>query len=658
MLSTAAPARAVPSNSGSLLVGRGIADMTGEVFGAGMNGYGDLSQTSVGLHLRQRARAFVFQDRASGARVVHVTAETGLMFQSIFEEVLRRLASRFGDLYHRGNVLLTATHTHSAPGGNSGHLVYDLTVLGFRPATFEANVAGIVDSIIHAHSDIAPATVGLSRGRLTDAGVNRSVAAFDADPPEDKAAFPAKIDPNSVTLQISRNGRVDGIINWFATHGTSMMTTNRIVSTDNKGYAAYRWEREELGIDYLANDNSFVAAFAQSTPGDISANLDLHPGHGPTDDEFENTRIIGDRQYRAARAQSGSAAHIGAGIDVRSMYVDMSNVTVAPEFTGDGRTHKTATAMLGAAFAAGSQEDGGGGPEFLNEGARGGNPLIRAVNEQIYNLTPELRAAQAPKDILLPVGLVPGAVQQVFPFYIVRIGDAYLVALPFEVTIVAGLRLRRAVSNILGAEADSIIIQGYTNGYGHYLTTPEEYDTQNYEGGATLFGRWQLPAVQQILTQLATALHSGTQLPSAAVAPDLTGQIPVSPTGAVTIDMAPPGHGLGDVITEPAQSYSPGQQVKAVFVGANPNNNLRRGDTYLSVERNDSGSWRRVADDGDWSTKLLVDQNALVTTITVTWDIPAGQRSGNHRIVYRGDARDLTGKAFPITGTTREFAVA
>lgn len=642
----------------SLHVGRGIADMTGELLGAGMNGYGTIGQNSNGLHLRQRARAFVFADPGTNMRLVHVTAETGLMFQVILEEVLRRLSARFGDLYHRGNVLITATHTHVAPGANS-HLLYDLTAFGFRPATYEANVAGIVESIINAHNDLAPATIGVSRGILTDAGVQRSGPSFENNPPADKAIFPGGIDPNSVTLQVVRGGRLDGVINWFATHATSMKATNTLISTDNKGVAAYRWERETAGIDYLANDNSFVAAFAQSNPGDISPNLDLKPGEGPTKNEFANTRIIGDRQFDAAYSQTASGATgISGGIDVRWRYVDMSNVTVRPEFTGDGQTHKTGPAMLGAAFAAGSQEDGGGGDDLpFNESERGGNPMVKAVDDLVFSVTPELRAAHAPKEILLPVGLVPGAVQQVLPFYLARIGSLYLVALPFEPTIVTGLRLRRAVATVLGTEPESIIVQGYTNAYGHYLTTPEEYDKQNYEGGATIFGRWQLPAVTQIMTELAVAMRDRTPFPSGFTGPDATADDPSSPLGAPSVDIAPLGRNFGDVIVQPAQSVSPGQQARAVFVGANPNNNLRRGDTYLTVERKAGGSWTRIADDGDWSTKLLVEPNGLSTTITITWDVPPTQPDGVHRITYRGDARDITGRVTPISGATLEFTV-
>lgn len=140
--SSGTPARAGTSPAGAggggaapgarFLVGRGLADCTGEPFGAGMNGYAVPRQTSVGLQRRQFARAFVVASGAAGAagpsgagspaapaapdRLVHVTVDTGLMFQSIQVEVLRRLRAEFGDLYGEHNVILQATHTHVAPG--------------------------------------------------------------------------------------------------------------------------------------------------------------------------------------------------------------------------------------------------------------------------------------------------------------------------------------------------------------------------------------------------------------------------------------------------------------------------------------------------------------------------------------------------------------
>ncbi|WP_281249995.1 neutral/alkaline non-lysosomal ceramidase N-terminal domain-containing protein [Rhodococcoides yunnanense] len=646
------PGNAVAAPTG-LEVGRGIGDMTGEPLGAGMNGYAVLEQSSAGLHLRQRARAFVFVDTASQQHLAHVTCEVGLMFDSIFEEVLRRLGARYGETYHRGNVLLSATHTHAAPGGTDGHLLVDITTLGFRPVTFESNVAGIVDAIVRAHDDVRPGVLTITTGTLDDAGVNRSERAFNRDP--DGAQFPGKIDPRSVNLQLARGGELVGVINWFATHGTSMKATNLLVSTDNKGYAAWHWERAVAGVDY--RNPSFVAAFSQSTPGDVTPNLDKQPGTGPTADEFENTRIIGLRQFDTARAQTETpGTTLDAGMDVRWLYADFFGYTVRPEFTGDGLTHTTAPAALGAAFAASSQEDGGGLPALgLEEGERGGNPALAALSSVI--MPAWLRDAHAPKDILLPVGLIPGIVQQILPFHLARIGAFHLFTCPFEPTVVAGARLRTALADTLGIDRELVVVQGYTNGYGHYLTTPEEYDNQDYEGGATAFGRWQLPATIQIAVELASAMRDGLPAASGTAERDLTGSIPVAPTGNPFVDIPTPGRAFGDVLIQPSPSYGVGQQVSARFAGANPNSNLRRDDTYLAIERADGASWVREYDDGDWYTKILFDNTGPITDTTVVWDIPPAQQPGRYRIVYFGDARSPDGRLTPFTGTTAEFDV-
>lgn len=42
---------------------------------------------------------------------------------------------------------------------------------------------------------------------------------------------------------IAADGRPLGVINWFAVHPTSMNNTNRLVSSDNVGYAAVLFEK-------------------------------------------------------------------------------------------------------------------------------------------------------------------------------------------------------------------------------------------------------------------------------------------------------------------------------------------------------------------------------------------------------------------------------
>src|SRR5699024_11216361 len=116
----------------------------------GMMGYADLGQTGSGLHMRQRARAFVIADRATGERVLHVNADIGMVFQSVRDAVLARLAEKFGETYGESNVMLTATHTHAGPGGFSHHNLYTLTTLGYHGKTFDAVVDGIVESAVRA----------------------------------------------------------------------------------------------------------------------------------------------------------------------------------------------------------------------------------------------------------------------------------------------------------------------------------------------------------------------------------------------------------------------------------------------------------------------------------------------------------------------------
>jgi neutral ceramidase len=659
--SAASGASAADDADSPYLVGRGIADVTGEIAEVGMMGYGRVDQQAQGLHARLRARAFVIQDRAGGELVALVVADLGMIFDSVHREVLRRLAERYGGLYTARNVMLAATHSHAGPGGHSHHVLYNLTTLGFHRRTFAAVTDGIVEAVARAHDDLAPSTLVLTHGELRDASVNRSLAAFRRNPADITDHFPDAIDPQTTLLRVERGGRTVGAVNLFATHGTSMSGDNRLISGDNKGYAAYHWERLVEGGDYLSAEGpGLIAAFAQTNAGDMSPNLSLTPPTHPED--IEATRRCGLRQYEAAARQLGDAGTPVTGpVDSRLTYVDLSAVTVDPAFTGDGRAHTTAAPAIGAAMAAGSTEDGPAFPGFVE----GENPLWDAISDTvIYEVSPELREAHAPKDIFVPVGAMNDLfpwVQEIVPLQLLRVGRLYLVGVPGEVTIGAGLRLRRTVAEAVGAELPDVLVAGYAGAYFHYLTTPEEYDAQAYEGGSTLFGRWQLPALQQTAAGLARAMAEGREVPPGPGAPDISDKA-LSFQPGVVVDSPPAGAAFGDVLTEPEAAYASGQRVTAVFAGAHPSNDPHRGGTYLRVERQDGqdgGAWSTVADDGDWATTLRWAREGVAAShVTITWDVPADAEPGTYRIAYAGDAKSLGGEIRPFTGTTRTFTVA
>jgi neutral ceramidase len=225
------------------------------------------------------------------------------------------------------------------------------------------------------------------------------------------------------------------------------------------------------------------------------------------------------------------------------------------------------------------------------------------------------------------------------------------------VTIVAGLRLRRTVAAIVGAPIEDVLVTGYSNAYIHYVTTPEEYDVQRYEGGSTLFGRWELGAFMQTVAMLAEAMRDGKPVAAGNPPP-----VPAPPRAArprLAPDRAPAGRAVGDVLVQPRLSYRVGEQARSVFAGAYPNNRLRRGDTYLTVERQADQGWEKVADDGDWETKLRWQGGAGATSqITITWDIPESQPPGTYRLRYFGDARDVQGRLRDVESSTRPFTVA
>ncbi len=55
-----------------------------------MMGYSSFDQRAEGLHQRMRARAFIFE--SGGSRVAYVCVDNCMIFQSVHDEVLRRLA--------------------------------------------------------------------------------------------------------------------------------------------------------------------------------------------------------------------------------------------------------------------------------------------------------------------------------------------------------------------------------------------------------------------------------------------------------------------------------------------------------------------------------------------------------------------------------------
>jgi len=210
----------------------------------------------------------------------------------------------------------------------------------------------------------------------------------------------------------------------------------------------------------------------------------------------------------------------------------------------------------------------------------------------------------------------------------------------------------------------TVILTGLANEYSAYIATPEEYDSQQYEGASTLFGRLTLDAYIQIFGQLADAMASGQPMPPGPTPPDLGGMQIELQTGVV-LDGTPPGQTFGTVIDEPPLAVRRGETVNVRFRGAHPKNDLRRGDTYLRVERNEGGSWKLVAWDSMPETRLRwLRDNSFgcvgCSFIDVSWTVPTQEPAapaGLYRIRHMGASKQLSGVITPYEGVSATFTV-
>lgn len=227
-------------------VGAAKADITGFVKGIGMMGYGMHFNTVHGVSRPLYARAFVFRDQSTGAKTAWVCAEIAFVTMSVRDGVLKRLSRHHAHLgLHAGNVMFTAQHTHSGPGGYSHYGFYNLTIPGFVPQVFQAIVDGITQAIVSADEKTEPARLFLTHGEFepgAEVAFNRSLKAYNLNPDvkrvkEEEAHL--AVDRKMVLMRIENAaGEPMGLINWFGVHTTSISNDNHLIHSDNKGLAS------------------------------------------------------------------------------------------------------------------------------------------------------------------------------------------------------------------------------------------------------------------------------------------------------------------------------------------------------------------------------------------------------------------------------------
>ena len=350
----------------------------------------------------------------------------------------------------------------------------------------------------------------------------------------------------------SANGAPLGAISWFGVHGCSLHSDNHQIHSDNKGVAAHALERHAAA---RWNSPDFQGAFAQTSAGDVTPNFrwirKRRLSVGACEDDLESAQHNGEIQCRQARTliESCTPAHrLASTLRSACRYFDYFDLAADTDLAHGVVGARTSSATIGISMAMGTAD--GPGPLFrataltwlLNRCCAGYHRLRRlwrgraqvAATSPQGNKFPLMQVGlgrlgkvfglfrQAPPPV--PAGVDPTVAHlkdlarrealgdrawtpRVMPLQLFQVGTFAIVAVPFEPTTVAARRIVRIVREALAPlGVTHVVVSGYANAYGGYLTTREEYQVQDYEGASTYTGQWTLAATLTELRRLARDL--------------------------------------------------------------------------------------------------------------------------------------------------------
>ncbi len=644
------PAGAAPpatqSTAAPLNVGVGRADITPPT-GYFTMGNVRSDARATGQHTRLQARAIVLEQ--GGRKLALVVTDLCCVAGGLLTEAARQLESRGID---ETNMIVSATHTHSAPGQYFPFAAYDVSFPNLDTATsfslqpdpqlYAFLGRRLARAIARADDDLAPGAVGWGhttiREGLTE---NRSVEAHLADhgierelgegrPGEDPHGLDHTIDPDLDVLRVDKrvDGRLVPVGMWstFANHGTV-----------NLGVMAKNYNGDHLSAAMLATEEvlrrtggapagqDVVSAFSNADEGDTSSALHRS---GPAAADYVG-RVEGFAMMRAWRA-AGRRLVANPPLDSR-----WSRFCFCGQETEGGRVDDKA--VPGVPLLTGSDEHRGQLHDHTG--------LVLEGHRLPTDVGPQGNKIQLePQGVPIPRGA---------PIALARIGDGAIVSNPGELTVEVGRRIKAAtLAALAGTGVTSVSIAGLANEYVGYLTTPDEYHWQSYEAAQTNFGTYSSNLLRERTVDLAAALASGRPAPAA---------YPFDPTNGLRPDRTPfpSGADHAEVVAEPS-AIRRLHRAQVSWTGG-PRGTDRPLDTaFVTVQRRESGGWRDVHTDlgstirwsveGDESVPLgpgYVKQ-AGTGTYRAWWEAPLDTATGAYRFVVTGNRYRVASQPFRV----------
>ena len=627
-----APAAASAASGGKLRAGAGRADVTPQT-GYFLMGWVRSDARAEGQLTRLFARTIVLQKGAHKAALV--AADLSFVPAGLVADVAERLENRgFG----RDNIVVSASHTHSAPAGYSNYTAANFVApTSTTPTEFDLGqapeeqlytflVTQVAKSIERADRDRGPATAGWGQTKLFGVTENRSIEAhlanygieaeFGAGSPEQAPGGErATIDPDVDVLRIDKliDGRrvPIGIWSTFANHGTVVKADFTYYNADHHGAAARIAEARIRRAGKVPRRQEVVNAYGNADEGDMTAGLEFS---GPADAYevgmlearafLRAWRKAGRRMSRKVEVERRWTVECFCGRETAVGPVDDQAVVGLPFLTGSEENRGPLFDITGIPFE-GRRLPAGSGPQGVK---------IQAIPD----LGPTYPEA---------VGLTT-----------LRVADRAIVTVPGEMSAGMGKRLKGAAEGaVRGSGIRQVVISGLANDYIQYLTTPEEYDRQHYEGGSTLFGRAEGVFIQERLIELLQLLVAGEPAPA---------PYPDDPQNGLTDDEPPfpPGAEAGVAGAQPSAVERLGHATFA-WHGGKRGNDRQLERAFVTIERRDGGRWRRADDDLGLRILWHVDESG---DYEATWEPPVNAKLGRYRFLVTANRYRLASEPFQV----------
>lgn len=524
--------------------------------GISMGGHGSAGRIARGTWTRLYARALYLEDK-DGSPLLLITCDLWAIPAGLADRVAELLGTSPPPVpISRNQLILAATHTHQGPANFSSSPVYNSLaspVIGFDKELFDFLSQRIASAGREAWRDAKPAVLSLRRERLNRLTQNRSFVAFVLNPEADELLLE---NPDLDDIMPSPDYRdrragkaVDGWANvlearekasnslisltvFLASHPTVMSHRTEVYNSDFFGVAI-----SEIEAELKPENPKVVAAIVNGAEGDISPRW--------VNQDRQEALELGHALKEAVLKGTSTPVTVTGSISSKFALQPLKYQCPARPSPYAGCT--AARASAGAPMLGGAED--GRTPEFdlgWKEGVRRERTVGQGSKQGALDskILPKTKLTETVVELLKAPSVVPLGVYTVGPLVIAT--------LPGEFTYTAGRRIRRALSASSGQPEEHVLLVGLANEYLSYFATPEEYDSQQYEGGSTGWGALSAPVVGQALVRL---YQSGNSAPLPRDYRYVAGSSHDYSLANVGAEPARPDDGLSNILLDPVTGF-------------------------------------------------------------------------------------------------------